>query len=514
MDLNPKFSTNTKSYTLPETDLGEITISATASTGATISGIGKRSLKYGANTLTITVTAEDKVTKNSYVIKINRKDTRSSENRLQSLIIEDYEIDFSSDKYTYEIELPEDITTLNIKATSMDQNAKITGIGIVNITPSQLSHSINVTAENGDIKMYSIIFTNRGTISTNPSANLLKLIINNININLGEESTYLFGVTNDTTKLDIKYETESPTATVEIKNNNSLANGINRVIISVKDGELSKEYYIIVNKDYTTNKVTSIESITNSNLSQDLIIEITEPSITIPSDILKALKASNAKLYLNYVDGYKGLLYAVSVPSTIEITGDITFNLSLTNQNPYTISSTIPTGIEIKYYLDNFNLSNEQLFGYNSKDNSQVLITENPDINNGYITFISNGSESYILSNDAINSNQSTSTTLPNIIYIGIGIVIGILGTLAAQWFIKNKDKIIPKKKQSQLKSVITPVEEPNQNKINESTIKLTTNNVNLSAPTPNVNSTNQVETESLIVEMDNNKEPNSNIQS
>lgn len=514
MDLNPKFSTNTKSYTLPETDLGEITISATASTGATISGIGKRSLNYGANTLTITVTAEDKVTKNSYVIKINRKDTRSSENRLQSLIIEDYEIDFSSDKYTYEIELPEDITTLNIKATSMDQNAKITGIGIVNITPSQLSHSINVTAENGDIKMYSIIFTNRGTISTNPSANLLKLIINNININLGEESTYLFGVTNDTTKLDIKYETESPTATVEIKNNNSLANGINRVIISVKDGELSKEYYIIVNKDYTTNKVTSIESITNSNLSQDLIIEITEPSITIPYDILKALKASNAKLYLNYVDGYKGLLYAVSVPSIIEITGDITFNLSLTNQDPYTISSTIPTGIEIKYYLDNFNLSNEQLFGYNSKDNSQVLITENPDINNGYITFISNGSESYILSNDAINSNQSTSTTLPNIIYIGIGIVIGILGTLAAQWFIKNKDKIIPKKKQSQLKSVITPVEEPNQNKINESTIKLTTNNVNLSAPTPNVNSTNQVETESLIVEMDNNKEPNSNIQS
>ena len=67
---------------------------------------------------------------------------------------------------------------------------------------------------------------------------------------------------------------------------------------------------------------------------------------------------------------------------------------------------------------------------------------------------------------------------------------------------------------QSHLKSVITPVEEPNQNKINESTIKLTTNNVNLSAPTPNVNPTNQVETESLIVEMDNNKEPNSNIQS
>ena len=123
-------------------------------------------------------------------------------------------------------------------------------------------------------------------------------------------------------------------------------------------------------------------------------------------------------------------------------------------------------------------------------------------------------SNTYILSNDAINSNQSTSTTLPNIIYIGIGVAIGVLGTLATQWFIKNKDKIIPKKKQSQLKSVITPVEEPNQNKINESTIKLTTNNVNLSAPTPNVNSTNQVETESLIVEMDNNKEPNSKIQS
>ena len=118
--------------------------------------------------------------------------------------------------------------------------------------------------------------------------------------------------------------------------------------------------------------------------------------------------------------------------------------MKVTNQDPYTISSTIPTGIEIKYYIDNFSLSNEQLFGYNSKDNSQVLITENPDINNGYITFISNGSESYILSNDAINSNQSTSTTLPNIIYIGIGIVIGFFGTLAALWFIKNIVFIIP----------------------------------------------------------------------
>lgn len=468
-NLNPSFNSSTKNYTLPETDKSEIKISATASTGATISGIGTKKLAYGSNTINIVVTAEDKKTKTTYTIKVNRPDKRSSEKQLKSLVVEGFNIEFNKDTYVYDIELPNDATAINIKAEALDSNAKIEGIGQISIRPDQKSHSIIVTAENGDIAMYSIVFSNRGdSTEVEPNASLKKLVINNLNVNLSEETMYLFGISHDIDQLEIKYETTSPTATVEILNNNGLVPGINKVTIIVKDGTAKQEYIIYVNKDQTSNKVTSISDIDAINTKEDLIVELKDLSNNkLIQSIPNYLKSNESKLYLNYVDGYKGLLYSLIIPPTLDVSGDLTLTLSVTKESPYTFTSTIPAGIQIVYYVGNANLNGLKLYGYNSKTNSQVLIEENVSIENGYLRFTSNGSENYIIaseegpsnSENILNTNENSKKgSLPSVIYIGIGIVLGVALTYGLQFISKNKDKFLPKKKQPALKSVITPI--------------------------------------------------------
>lgn len=89
---------------------------------------------------------------------------KSSNNYLKSLNIEGYNLEpefkRENDTYTIYIKNREDVTNLNITAEADDESAKIDGIGTVHITPEQNSININVTAENGNLKIYKINIQN------------------------------------------------------------------------------------------------------------------------------------------------------------------------------------------------------------------------------------------------------------------------------------------------------------------------------------------------------------------
>lgn len=89
---------------------------------------------------------------------------KSSNNYLKSLNIEGYNLEpefkRENDTYTIYIKNREDVTNLNITAEADDESAKIDGIGTVQITPEQNSININVTAENGNLKIYKINIQN------------------------------------------------------------------------------------------------------------------------------------------------------------------------------------------------------------------------------------------------------------------------------------------------------------------------------------------------------------------
>lgn len=84
--------------------------------------------------------------------------TLNSNNNLKSLTIEGYDInpEFNKDTLEYSLELPGDITSVNINATLEDSSAKITGIGQIDLTEGINVVNVEVTAENGSKKTYII----------------------------------------------------------------------------------------------------------------------------------------------------------------------------------------------------------------------------------------------------------------------------------------------------------------------------------------------------------------------
>lgn len=165
--LNLKFNKNTTNYSFNvEHSLDNITINAKASDSkASVSGIGKKTLKDYVNTFNIIVTAENG-SKKTYTIKIIRKDAEgnlgalSKDNSLKNLSIEGYDIKFNKDTLEYNIEVDNLIDSINVLATTSDKNATYEIINNQNLSVGNNVVKVNVTAENGDIKTY-IINVNR-----------------------------------------------------------------------------------------------------------------------------------------------------------------------------------------------------------------------------------------------------------------------------------------------------------------------------------------------------------------
>lgn len=88
-------------------------------------------------------------------IDINK--TYSSDNYLSDLKVEGYNIDFSKEKLEYELDVDEDVNSINITATSNDDNANVIGTGNIKLTDGVNNIKITVVAENGNEKVYQII---------------------------------------------------------------------------------------------------------------------------------------------------------------------------------------------------------------------------------------------------------------------------------------------------------------------------------------------------------------------
>lgn len=89
---------------------------------------------------------------------------KSSDNYLKSLSIDGYKLypKFNRQEDTYTIYVKDDtINTFNVSAEVDNENAKIEGTGNVTVSPEQRIINIKVTAENGDLKVYTISVENK-----------------------------------------------------------------------------------------------------------------------------------------------------------------------------------------------------------------------------------------------------------------------------------------------------------------------------------------------------------------
>ncbi len=153
---------------------GRVDISSSDSSVATVSS-SSAWLDNDSKTITVTGKSEGsatisvvltdaagydgKVLNGTYNVKVNVKapevDNRSSNNNLDRLDVEGYEIEKVDDN-TFSLSVKNSVTSVNIIATAQDSKASVAGTGSVELAVGDNSFNVVVTAENGSKKTYTI----------------------------------------------------------------------------------------------------------------------------------------------------------------------------------------------------------------------------------------------------------------------------------------------------------------------------------------------------------------------
>lgn len=145
LDTNKSFSA-----TCTATGTGTITVTLSGDVTSATDG----NAVYISETKNITVSnrpsqpSNNPSTNNNTNNTPKEEDNRSKNNNIKDLSVENYNLT-KIDNNNYTLKVPNDITSINIKATPEDSKSKITGTGNHNINVGENNIEIIVTAENG-----------------------------------------------------------------------------------------------------------------------------------------------------------------------------------------------------------------------------------------------------------------------------------------------------------------------------------------------------------------------------
>ena len=142
---------------------------------STVDGLFKYELTEDKTTAIITVTAEDGSTKVYTVYIIKEKPPvvptpvvyyYSSNNYLKTLEAKGYEIKFDRDTLEYELNVNNDVKSLDITAIAEDSRSRVEITGNENFKTGKNTVIISVKAENGDVREYKLIVNRKNTATT------------------------------------------------------------------------------------------------------------------------------------------------------------------------------------------------------------------------------------------------------------------------------------------------------------------------------------------------------------
>lgn len=188
----------------------------------------------------------------------------SPNNWLKTLKIDDYAFGFDSGKTSgYTIEVPSSVSFVNISATTINSNAKISGTGKVDLKAGSNAVEIQVTAENGNKRTYIV------NIIRNAD-NIVPLT----GISLSSSSLSMF--TGDTKKLTVTYKpsntTDNKTVTwstsdksvATVSNGTITAIGVGTATITAKVGAFTATCKVTVSSstNYTLGDIDADGAVT------------------------------------------------------------------------------------------------------------------------------------------------------------------------------------------------------------------------------------------------------------
>lgn len=253
---------------------------------STVEGLGLYNLEVGSNFITVSVTSE---TGNVTTYSLNVIRDLSSNNYLSNLGVKNYDItpNYNKEINDYTLNVPTDVSSVNIYAVAEDENSVIEGIGQKTIDYGDNLFKIVVTSASGVVNTYTITI-NREYVE---SAKIL-----NMSVEEGEFTqrfdkdifNYDVYIPNEKTFLTFNIELEDKNSSYEIIGNENFDVGNNEVQIMVK----SKSGTVLT---YVVNAVRQISS----------------------NNYLKSIKLSEGVLIPTF-DKYQ-LNYNVELDDTVDI---------------------------------------------------------------------------------------------------------------------------------------------------------------------------------------------------
>lgn len=240
---------------------------------ATYEVIGNQFTGIGNHFVTIRVTAENKETRD-YEITVHVLEDSEFSNRLLDLSISDGKLnpDFDPDTNYYAVTVPNSVNSTIISATRENSDAKITGIGQVNLEVGRNIFYVTVTSKDGIDNVYTLVIYRNGT----NDATLSSLRVTGQNFMPIFNKTienYTMTVEGEVTDLEIEAIPTEKDATVEITGDKNLITGNNTVSIKVTapDGVTTKTYTIQVTKTISTNNYLSSLEVVGYDISPEFI---------------------------------------------------------------------------------------------------------------------------------------------------------------------------------------------------------------------------------------------------
>ena len=185
----------------------------------------------------------------------------SPNNWLSSLSVEGQSISFDGNKTSYNLTVPQSVSSVRINATAVNSKAKISGTGTSNLSGGLNVIDVVVTAENGVERIYRL--------------NITRSVENEIplkSISLNKTSVTMF--VGDTQTLSISYNpsnttadktvawTSSDTSVATVKNGVVTVHKKGTATITAKVGSFTAECKITVTDDYKVGDIDADGSVT------------------------------------------------------------------------------------------------------------------------------------------------------------------------------------------------------------------------------------------------------------
>ncbi len=288
-NLSQEFNQNITSYTVNvEGSVDSIDVEATLSDSRAkiLSGTGTHNLNVGNNTITITVESESGA-KQNYVITVIR--AKKENNDLLTLTVDGNPVkDFNKDTLEYTLDnVLYTKTSIEIGATTVDNDATISGLGTKGLTTGLNTFEVIVTAQNSTTKTYKINVTR----NKNNNANLSLLAVTGYAL----VPTFNSGIYDYEVTVESIKETLSPTEVTAIPEDSNAtivkqeaitlsttSDNLYTVTVTAEDGKTVKTYTIKVIRPKSSDASLKEVKLTGATLSPSFASNKYEYTITVP----------------------------------------------------------------------------------------------------------------------------------------------------------------------------------------------------------------------------------------